>query len=82
MTFLPVVQAARLSLHETRYLEQGPFIGLAHYAAFLRDPLSRRNLLNTLTLTFASLAVALPMALGLACFSTSRCPAGRSFGRS
>jgi multiple sugar transport system permease protein len=66
VTFLPVVQAARLSLHETRYLEQGPFIGLAHYTAFLRDPLSRRNLLNTLTLTFASLAVTLPMALGLA----------------
>jgi ABC-type sugar transport system permease subunit len=66
VTFLPVVQAARLSLHETRYLEQGPAIGLAHYAAFLRDPLSRRNLVNTLTLTFATLAVVLPLALGLA----------------
>jgi ABC-type sugar transport system permease subunit len=66
VTFMPVVQAARLSLHETHYLQQGPFIGLAHYLAFLRDPLSRRNLLNTLALTFASLALALPMALGLA----------------
>jgi ABC-type sugar transport system permease subunit len=66
VTFLPVVQAARLSVHETRYLEQGRFIGLAHYTVFLHDPLSRRNLVNTLALTFASLALVLPMALGLA----------------
>ena len=80
VTFLPVGQAARLSLHETRYLDQGSFIGLAHYAAFLHDPLSRRNLLNTLTLTFASLAVALPMALGLALLLNQPLP-GRAIFR-
>jgi multiple sugar transport system permease protein len=80
VTFLPVVQAARLSVHETRYLEQRAFVGLAHYAAFLHDPLSRRNLLNTLILTFASLAVALPMALGLALLLNQPLP-GRAIFR-
>jgi multiple sugar transport system permease protein len=80
VTFLPVVQAAWLSVHETRYLEQGAFVGLAHYAGFLHDPLSWRNLLNTLTLTFASLAVALPMALGLALLLNQPLP-GRAIFR-
>jgi multiple sugar transport system permease protein len=66
VTFMPILQAVNLSLHETTYLRQGRFIGFQHYRLFFQDPLSGTNLLNSFGFTFGSLAVALPLALGLA----------------
>jgi len=66
VTFMPIIQAINLSLHETTYLRQGRFIGFQHYQAFFEDPLSRKNLLNSFAFTFGSLALSLPLALGLA----------------
>lgn len=66
VTFLPVFQAASLSLHETTYLKTGKFIGLAHYARFFDDPLAWQNIRNSVVFTFGSLALALPIAVGLA----------------
>ena len=66
VTFMPILQAINLSLHETTYLRQGRFIGLQQYRLFFQEPLSVKNLLNSFGFTFGSLAVALPLALGLA----------------
>src|SRR5690606_15666355 len=55
VTFLPVFQAASLSLHETTYLKTGKFIGLAHYARFFDDPLAWQNIRNSVVFTFGSL---------------------------
>lgn len=66
VTFLPVFQAIRLSFHETRFLDRGEFIGLQHYERFLRDPLTARSLVNSMVFTFGSLALSLPLGLGLA----------------
>lgn len=66
VTFMPIFQAVSLSFHETTYLKQGPFIGVRHYQRFFADPLSRQNLRNSFAFTFGSLALALPLALGLA----------------
>lgn len=66
ITFLPIVQAANLSVHETTYLEQGEFIGLRHFSAFLQDPLAWRNLANSAIFTAGSLLLALPLGVGLA----------------
>jgi len=66
VTFMPIIQAINLSLHETTYLRQGRFIGFQHYQVFFEDPLSRKNLLNSFVFTFGSLALSLPLALGLA----------------
>ncbi len=66
VTFLPILQAISLSFRDTTYLKVGGFVGLRHFRAFFLDPLSRQNLLNSLIFTFGSLAVSLPLALGLA----------------
>ena len=66
VTFMPIIQAINLSLHETTYLRQGRFIGFQHYQVFFEDPLSRKNLLNSFVFSFGSLALSLPLALGLA----------------
>jgi multiple sugar transport system permease protein len=66
VTFLPILQAITLSFRETKFLQFGRFIGFRHYVAFFSDPVSRQTLLNSCMFTFGSLALALPLALGLA----------------
>lgn len=66
VTFFPITQAINLSFHETTYLKWGAFTGLRQYQRFFADPLSRQNLLNSFVFAFGSLALSLPLALGLA----------------
>jgi ABC-type sugar transport system permease subunit len=66
VTCLPILQAITLSFRETKFLQFGRFIGFRHYVAFFSDPVSRQTLLNSCMFTFGSLALALPLALGLA----------------
>ncbi len=66
VTFLPVFEAMSLSLHETSYLKTGKFTGLAHYVRFFRDPLAWQNISNSVVFTSGSLALSLPIAVGLA----------------
>jgi multiple sugar transport system permease protein len=80
VTFLPIIQAINLSLHETTYLRRGRFIGFQHYQLFFEDPLSRKNLLNSFVFMFGSLALSLPLALGLALLLNRPLP-GRSVFR-
>jgi ABC-type sugar transport system permease subunit len=66
VTFLPILQAVSLSFRETNFLQAGRYIGLRHYQTLFADPLTRQNLLNSFVFTFGSLALSLPLALGLA----------------
>jgi len=66
VTFLPILQAVSLSFRETTFLQAGRYIGLRHYQTLFADPLTRQNLLNSFVFTFGSLALSLPLALGLA----------------
>ena len=66
VTFGPVLEAVNLSLHRTNFLELGRFVGFANYVDFLKAPLSRTNLENSLVFTFGSLTLSLPLAVGLA----------------
>lgn len=66
VTFYPIAYALRVSLYDTLYLNTTKFIGLSNYVKFLQDSAGRANMTNSLVYTFASLAVALPIGLGLA----------------
>lgn len=66
VTFMPVLQAASLAVHETKFLEQGRFIGAANFTTLFGDPLTWKNISNAAVFTFGSLAFSLALALGLA----------------
>lgn len=66
-TVLAVVASAAISLTEWDLLSPAKFIGLANYQHILtNDPLFRKVLANTLYFTFASVPLAVLIALGLA----------------
>jgi ABC-type sugar transport system permease subunit len=66
VTFLPVVQAFTLSFHDTKFLDQGPFIGFDNYFRFFQDPATAQNFANSFVFTFFSLVLCLPLSIGLA----------------
>ena len=80
VTFFPIAQSVSLSFRETSYLKAGGYIGLRHYRSFFTDALSALNLRNSFVFTFGSLALSLPMALGLALLLNRPFP-GRTFFR-
>lgn len=66
-TVLAVVASAAISLTEWDLLSPAKFIGLANYQHILTDdPLFRQVMVNTLYFTFASVPLAVLIALGLA----------------
>jgi multiple sugar transport system permease protein len=80
VTILPIAQALRLSMSEAVGFEFGSFIGLENYARFFSDPLSRTNLVNTAVFTVASMALTMPLAVGLAVLLNREFP-GRTLVR-
>ena len=66
VSVLPVFFAVRLSLHQTQYATLGRFVGLANFAALLRDPAFLRSLSTSALYVLPSLALAVPLGLGLA----------------
>ena len=66
VTFYPAAYAIGVSLHRTKYLVLGAFVGLEHYGRFLADAAGRNNVLQSLVYMGASVTIALPLGLGVA----------------
>jgi multiple sugar transport system permease protein len=66
VTFYPAAYAIGVSLHRTKYLVLGAFTGLEHYREFLGDAAGRNNVLQSIVYMTASVAIAMPLGLGLA----------------
>lgn len=66
ITILPVLRAVELSLHETSFLTQGEFIGLENYYLFFSQPEGLNSTYRTLIFTLGSIALTLPLGIGLA----------------
>ncbi len=75
VSIYPVLDAAVLSLFKTSYARKVAFIGLANYTALLGDPGFWRDTGNSLVFTTASLALVLPLSLGLALLLARPLPA-------
>jgi len=68
----PVIYAIDISFHETVFLNKGAFAGLKHYLTFIQSPQGIKNLANTFILVIGSLALTLPIGLGLALILNER----------
>lgn len=66
VSIYPIIYAVYISLFRTRYLERVAFIGLNNYRRLLADPAAWHNLFLSLVYVFGSLAVVLPLGLGVA----------------
>lgn len=66
VTVLPVARAFQLSLHETEFLSVGEFVGLDNYLAFFTNPAGLAGIWRTIVFTVGSLALAMPIGVGLA----------------
>ncbi|MDR3436984.1 sugar ABC transporter permease [Telmatospirillum sp.] len=66
VTIYPVFDAAVLSLFETQYAEKVQFVGFDNFIHLATDPLIANALSRSLVYTLGSLAVVLPLSLGLA----------------
>ncbi len=66
VSFVPVFMAIRISLYETRNLQEGKFIGLASYAKLLADPTLLTNIGNSLIYVLCSLVISISIGLLLA----------------
>lgn len=66
VSLYPIVDAVRLSLHSTRYMEVKEFIGLQNYSAILNSARGRSNIQHSLVYVFSSLALVIPFSLFLA----------------
>lgn len=66
VTFLPIVQALQLSLHDTSFLTRGDFIGPDHYSHLFAEPLGRQNISNTFIFAGLSILLTFPISVGLA----------------
>lgn len=63
---IPIANGVNLSFRQTQFLDVGEFVGLAHYREFLGEPAGRRNIANSLMFMAGSLALSIPLGLGLA----------------
>jgi multiple sugar transport system permease protein len=74
VSIYPVFDALLLSLYQTRYAEKLQFIGAKNYVALWNDPAVWSSGLNSLIYTGASLALVVPLSLGLALLLNARIP--------
>jgi multiple sugar transport system permease protein len=74
ISIYPVFDAAVLSLFQTRYAEKLKFIGLGNYAALWNDASIWASAGKSLIYAGASLALVLPLSLGLAMLLNSAIP--------
>jgi len=66
VSLYPILYAVRLSLYETEYLTIGRFVGLKNFVRAALDPRVQNAVRASLTYVFGSLALVLPIGLGLA----------------
>jgi len=64
--FYPIVYAVWVSLHETKFLQLGRFVGAANYVTLFNDPGTWRATINSITFMLGSVVVTVPLGLGLA----------------
>ncbi|MFO1281864.1 MAG: sugar ABC transporter permease [Burkholderiales bacterium] len=74
VSIYPVFDALGLSLFKTRYAEKLEFVGLANYVALWKDPAIGAAAKHSLVYAGASLALAIPLSLGLALLLDSKLP--------
>lgn len=74
VSIYPVFDALVLSLYRTRYAEKLDFIGVQNYIALWNDPAVWSAGVNSLIYTGASLALVVPLSLGLALLLDARIP--------
>lgn len=70
----PIFSAAYTSTFETHYATRTAFIGFGHYRDLLSDPSIWRAAANSAVYTFGSLALVIPLALGIALLLNSDIP--------
>jgi len=76
----PIVQSIRYSLHEWSGISPGfDFVGLENYRTLVRDDVFWKALRNNLILVVASIAIQLPIGLGLALLAEQRLRGWRVF---
>lgn len=63
INILPAIYGFYLSLHQVFFFGNEGFTGLKNYADLLRDPFAWQAIGRSLVFTFASLAIAVPLAL-------------------
>lgn len=74
VSIYPVFDALLLSLYQTSYAQKLHFIGLANYVALWNDPTIWKSAANSLVYTGASLALVVPLSLGLALLLNAKVP--------
>jgi multiple sugar transport system permease protein len=71
VTFWPTFAAVRQSLHDADYLVIGPFVGFANYVRYVIELQGAVMLWRSVVFVVGTLAVALPLGIGLALALTS-----------
>jgi ABC-type sugar transport system permease subunit len=66
VSFFPLFYAIRQSLHSAKYLDIGPFVGLSNYIDVFKYGDALKFIGTSITFVLGSLAVALPIGIGLA----------------
>jgi multiple sugar transport system permease protein len=66
VSFVPLFYALRQSFHAADYLETGAFVGLANYVELLTNGGGARNIGRSIAFVAGSLALTMPLGIGLA----------------
>lgn len=66
VSFVPLFYALRQSFHAADYLETGAFVGLANYVELLTNGGGLRNIGRSIAFVAGSLALTMPLGVGLA----------------
>jgi len=66
ISFYPIMYAIDWSLYSTRYLQKLSFVGVRNYSEFFRLPRGVHALLTTFIYCFGSLAISIPLSMGVA----------------
>lgn len=74
VSIYPVFDAAALSVFRTSYAQKVAFVGFGNYTALLADRGFWQSAANALIFTSASLALVVPLSLGLALFLDAKVP--------
>ncbi|MFV0428388.1 MAG: carbohydrate ABC transporter permease [Arachnia sp.] len=66
VSVFPIAYAINLSLHETRFMEIGDFVGIEHFVAIFTTPEGLGQITRSMIYVVGSLIIAVPLSLGLA----------------
>jgi len=74
ISIYPVFDAIVLSLYQTRYAEKLRYVGAQNHIALWNDPTIWKSAFNSIVYVGASLALVVPLALGLAMLLNAKIP--------